>query len=46
VPLARLSWLVTVGICLVAALLLLLEGYYGYSGVVLAVGAAASVNLL
>jgi hypothetical protein len=46
VPLARLSWLVTVGICLVAALLLLLEGYYGYSGVVLAVGAAAAVNLV
>jgi len=46
VPLARISWLVTVGICLVAALLLLLEGYFGYSGVVLAVGAAAAVNLL
>ena len=30
-PLARISWLVTVGICLIAALLLLLEGYYGYS---------------
>ena len=46
VPLARISWLVTVGICLIAALLLLLEGYFGYSGVVLAVGAAAAVNLL
>jgi hypothetical protein len=45
VPLARISWLVTVGICLIAALLLLLEGYYGYSGVLLAVGAAAAVNL-
>jgi hypothetical protein len=37
---------VTVGICLIAALLLLLEGYFGYSGVLLAVGAAAAVNLL
>ena len=46
VPLSRISWLVTVGICLVAALLLLLNGYYGYSGVLLAVGAAAVVNLL
>ena len=36
----------TVGICLIAALFLLLEGYYGYSGVLLAVGAAAFVNLI
>ena len=46
VPLSRISWLVTVAICLIAALLLLLNGYYGYSGVLLAVGAAAAVNLL
>lgn len=46
VPLSRISWGVTVGICLLAALLLLLNGYYGYSGVLLAVGAAAAVNLL
>jgi hypothetical protein len=45
VPLSRISWLVTVGICLIAALLLLLSGYYGYSGVLLAVGAAAAINL-
>ena len=45
-PLSRISWLVTVGICLIAALLLLLSGYSGYSGVLLAVGAAAAVNLL
>ena len=45
-PLSRISWLVTVAICLVAALLLLLEGYLGYSGILLAVGAAAAVNLL
>jgi hypothetical protein len=46
VPLSRISWLVTVGICLVAALLLLLEGYLGYAGVLLAVGAAAAVNVI
>jgi hypothetical protein len=46
VPLSRISWLVTVATCLIAALLLLLNGYYGYSGVLLAVGAAAAVNVL
>jgi hypothetical protein len=45
VPLSRISWLVTVGICMVAALLLVLDGYYGYSLVLLAVGASAAVNL-
>jgi hypothetical protein len=45
VPLSRISWLVTVGVCLIAALLLLINGYYGYSGVLLAVGAAAAVNV-
>lgn len=44
-PLSRISWVVTVGICLVAALLVLLDGYYGYSLVLLAVGASAAVNL-
>jgi hypothetical protein len=37
---------VTVAICVVAALLLVLNGYYGYSGVLLAVGASAAVNLI
>ncbi len=45
-PLSRISWLVTLAICLVAAVLLLINGYIGYSGVLLAVGAAAAVNLL
>jgi hypothetical protein len=45
VPLARIAWLVTVGICLVAALLLLLNGYQGYAAVAVAVGGAAAVNL-
>jgi hypothetical protein len=46
VPLSRISWLVTVAICVVAAVLLVLNGYYGYSGVLLAVGASAAVNLV
>ncbi len=44
-PLSRLAWLVTVGICLIAALVLLLSGYDGYAGVALAVGIAAGINL-
>lgn len=43
--LERISWLVTVGICVIAAILLLVSGYVGYFGVLLAVGAAAAVNL-
>jgi len=35
----------TVAICVIAAVLLLLKGYLGYFGVLLAVGAAAAVNL-
>jgi hypothetical protein len=45
VPLSRLAWLLTVGICLIAALVLLLSGYDGYAGVALAVGIAAGINL-
>jgi len=45
-PLQRLAWLVTVGICLVTALLLLISGYTGYAGVVLAVGISAAINVL
>src|SRR4051795_6070406 len=45
VPLSRIAWMITVGICLIAALLVLLNGYSGYAGVLLAVGIAAAVNL-
>jgi len=45
VPLPRISWIVTVGICLVAAVLLLISGYSGYAAVLVAIGAAAAVNL-
>jgi hypothetical protein len=45
VPLSRIAWIVTVGICVIAALLLFVNDYQGYAGVLLAVGAAAAVNL-
>jgi hypothetical protein len=36
---------VTVAICLIAAVLMVLNGYVGYFGVLLAVAAAAAINL-
>ena len=44
-PLPRLAWLVTVLVCLLAAVILLLSGYIGYAGVAVAVGIAAFINL-
>ena len=44
-PLQKIAWLITVAICVVAALVLLLSDYYGYAGVVLAVALAAAINL-
>ena len=43
--LARIAWSATVLACLVAVLILLLEGYYGYAGVTLAVAVSAAINL-
>ena len=43
--LERLSWLVTVGACAIAAVVLLVEQYYGYAGVLGAVGLSAALNL-
>jgi hypothetical protein len=45
VPLSKIAWLTTVGVCLVTALLLFVAGYDGYAGVALAVGASAAINL-
>jgi hypothetical protein len=45
VDLGRIAWLVTVAACLVAVLILLLKGYYGYAGVTLAVAVSAAINL-
>ena len=44
-PLTRIAWLVTVGVCLISALILLISGYDGYAGVTLAVAIAAGINL-
>lgn len=44
--LSRLAWLVTVGACLVAVLILVLEGYIGYAAVTFAVALSAMVNLI
>jgi hypothetical protein len=45
VDLARIAWLVTVGVLLVTVIVLVLQGYYGYAGVTLAVALAAAINL-
>jgi hypothetical protein len=37
--------MVTVGICVVAALIVLLNGYLGYFGILLAIAASAAINL-
>jgi hypothetical protein len=46
VQLYRLAWLVTVGIALVTALMMLISGYVGYACVFVAVGVSAAINLL
>lgn len=46
VDLSRIAWLVTVGGCLVAVLILVLEGYIGYAAVIFAVALSALVNLV
>ena len=43
--LQRASWLTVVAICVIAAVILALNGYVGYPIVVGAVGLAAAVNL-
>lgn len=43
--LGRIAWLATVLACMIAVLVLLLKGYYGYAGVTLAVAISAAVNL-
>ena len=45
VTLDRIAWLLTVLGCLVAVVILTLEGYYGYAGVTFAVAASAAINL-
>ncbi len=45
VPLARIAWLVVVIACLIAVVILAIQGYYGYAGVTLAVALSAAINL-
>jgi hypothetical protein len=45
VPLQRIAWLTTVGICLIISLILLISGYLGYAGVLLAIALSAAINL-
>jgi hypothetical protein len=45
VTIGQVSWLLTVIVCVLLAVLLLIEGYTGYFGVLLAVAASAAVNL-
>ena len=43
--LARIGWLTVVLACLVAALILVVQGYLGYAAVTFAVAASAAINL-
>ena len=45
VDLARIAWSVTVFACLVAVVILIIQGYAGYAGVTLAVAISAAINL-
>jgi hypothetical protein len=45
VPLNRIAWLTTVAICLLIGVILLISGYLGYAGVLLAIALAAAINL-
>jgi hypothetical protein len=45
VDLARIGWLVTVFACVIAVVILALDGYYGYAGVTFAVAVSAAINL-
>jgi ABC-type enterochelin transport system permease subunit len=45
VPLSRIAWLATVIVCLITSLILLLSGYLGYAGVLVAIALSAGINL-
>ena len=44
--LARASWIIVIAVCVIAAIVAFAFGYAGYGFTVVAVGLAASVNLL
>ncbi|MGI9184631.1 MAG: hypothetical protein ACR2GZ_06660 [Solirubrobacteraceae bacterium] len=43
--LGRIAWVATVLACLIAVVILLLQGYYGYASVTFAVAVSAGINL-
>jgi hypothetical protein len=43
--LARIAWLSVVFACLIAVLILVLQGYLGYAAVIFTVAASAAINL-
>ena len=43
--LGQISWAATVALCVIAAILVLVSGYVGYFAVLLAIAAAAAINL-
>ena len=45
-PLSRIAWLLTVGVALITALLLLINDYDGYALLAVAVAISAAINLL
>jgi len=45
VDLGRIAWVATVLACLIAVVILLLQGYYGYASVTFAVAVSAGINL-
>jgi hypothetical protein len=45
VTLGQISWAATVALCVIAAILVLVSGYVGYFAVLLAIAAAAAINL-
>jgi hypothetical protein len=45
VDLSRFAWIATVLVLLVAVLVLVVQGYFGYAGVTLAVAVCAAINL-
>lgn len=46
VNLVRVAWVVTVLLCLIAVVILALQGYLGYAAVTFTVALAAGLNLL
>lgn len=41
----RIAWLTTAVACLIAAAVVLLEGYHGYAAVAFAVAISAAINM-